>query len=68
MARREPVIGMTPATGGEVDDLLEPVWSWPERTMLSHRLAKGCPAAEPLPPPRSRNHGALNRTPTHPRN
>jgi hypothetical protein len=42
---------MTPATGGEVDDLLEPVWSWPERTMPTElRLAKGCPAAEPLPP------------------
>jgi hypothetical protein len=44
------VIGMTPATGGEVDDLLGPAWSWPERTMLTHRSAKGCPAAEPLPP------------------
>jgi hypothetical protein len=54
------VIGMTPATGGEVDDLLEPVWSWPERTMLASMAAKGCPAAEPLPPLRSRNHGASN--------
>jgi hypothetical protein len=27
------VIGMTPTPGGEVDELLEPVWSWPQRTM-----------------------------------
>jgi hypothetical protein len=57
---------MTPAAGGEVEDLLEPVWSWPERTMLTTRSAKGCPAAEPLPPLRSRNHGAMNRTPNPP--
>jgi hypothetical protein len=36
------------------DDLLEPVSSWPERTMLASESAKGCPAAEPLPPLRSR--------------
>jgi hypothetical protein len=59
------VIGMTPATGGEVDDLLEPVWSWPERTMLSHRRrdARQPSCCHPL---RSRNHGALNRTPNPP--
>jgi hypothetical protein len=33
---------MTPTTGGEVDELLEPVWSWPERTMLTTRSAKEC--------------------------
>jgi hypothetical protein len=33
---------MTPASGGAVDELLEPVWSWPERTMLATRSAKGC--------------------------
>jgi hypothetical protein len=58
---------MTPAAGGEVEDLLEPVWSWPERTMLASQSAKGCPAAEPLPVLRSRNQGALNPNPTHPR-
>jgi hypothetical protein len=25
---------MTPAPRGEVDELLEPAWSWPERTTL----------------------------------
>ena len=33
---------MTPTAGGEVDDLLEPVWSWPERTMLTTRSAEEC--------------------------
>jgi hypothetical protein len=37
------VIGMTPATGGEVDELLEPVWSWPERTMLANTVGEGMP-------------------------
>jgi hypothetical protein len=48
--RREPGIGMP--SGVEVDDLLEPVWSWPEPTTLPP-LAQGCPAAEQLPPLRS---------------
>jgi hypothetical protein len=26
---------MIPAQRGEVGDLLEPVWSWPERTMTA---------------------------------
>jgi hypothetical protein len=33
---------MTPTARGEVDELLEPVWSWPERTMLTTRSAKEC--------------------------
>ena len=39
---------MTPAPGGEVDELLEPVWSWPERTMLANAIGEGnASAAEP---------------------
>ena len=37
---------MTPATGGEVDDLLEPVWSWPERTMLTEPVGEGTDATQ----------------------
>jgi hypothetical protein len=37
------VIGMTPASGGEVDELLEPVWSWPERTMPANAIGEGMP-------------------------
>ena len=33
---------MTPTSGGEVDELLEPAWSWPERTMPPTRWAKEC--------------------------
>jgi hypothetical protein len=47
------VIGMTPAVGGEVDELLEPVWSWPERTMLATDRRRDASAAEPLPVLRS---------------
>jgi hypothetical protein len=42
---------MTPATAGEVDDLLEPVWSGPERTMLANPLAKGCLGSRAALPP-----------------
>src|SRR4029453_15133348 len=56
---------MTPAAGGEVEDLLEPVWSWPERTMLAFFIGEGMPGSraaatpqvgeprgvEPEPPP-----------------
>jgi hypothetical protein len=41
------VIGMTPATRSEVDELLEPAWSWPERTMLATRRRRDASAAEP---------------------
>jgi hypothetical protein len=54
---------MTPAAGGEVDDLLEPVWSWPERTMLASTSAKGCPPAEPLAPSGRGKHGVMNQKP-----
>jgi hypothetical protein len=38
---------MTPASAGEVDELLEPVWSWPERTMLATDRRRDASAAEP---------------------
>jgi hypothetical protein len=50
----------------EVDDLLESVWSWPERTMLA-RSAKGCPAAEQLPPQIVRTTVRHTAPPTPPR-
>ena len=34
---------MTPATRGEVDELLEPAGSWPERTMLATTVSEGMP-------------------------
>jgi hypothetical protein len=37
---------MTPTPRGEVDDLLEPEESWPERTMLRLSSAKECLATE----------------------
>jgi hypothetical protein len=60
------VIGMTPATGGEVEDLLEPVWSWPERTMLTEPVGEGMPGSRAAATLRSKNHGASNRTPPTP--
>src|SRR4029450_12671811 len=36
---------MPPAAGGEVEDLLEPVWSWPERTMLAFFIGEGMPGS-----------------------
>jgi len=38
--------GMTPTHCGEIDDLLEPEESWPERTMLRAASAKECLATE----------------------
>jgi hypothetical protein len=49
-------------SGVEVDDLLEPVWSWPEPTTLAPQSAKGCPAAEQLPPSDREDHGATHRS------
>jgi hypothetical protein len=57
---------MTPAVGGEVDDLLEPVWSWPERTMLTNPVGEGMPGSRAAATLRSRNHGAMNPNPTPP--
>jgi hypothetical protein len=47
---------MTAASGGEVDELLEPVWSWPERTMLATDRRRDASAAEP------RCHAQIVRT------
>jgi hypothetical protein len=66
-ARREPVIGMTPATGGEVEDLLEPVWSWPQRTMPTEPVREAMPGSRAAATPQIEKPGASNRTPTHPR-
>jgi hypothetical protein len=38
---------MTPASSGEVDELLEPVWSWPERIMLATDRRRAASPAEP---------------------
>jgi hypothetical protein len=46
--RREPGIGMP--SGVEVDDLLEPVWSWPEPTTLPP-LGAGMPGSRTAAPP-----------------
>jgi hypothetical protein len=45
LARTDAVdeIGMTPASGGEIDELLEPVWSGPERTMPANTIGEGMP-------------------------
>jgi hypothetical protein len=40
------VIGMIPAMSGEVDELLEPVRSWPQRTMLEFLRRRDASAAE----------------------
>jgi hypothetical protein len=40
----ERVIGTTPACG-ELDDLLEPVRSWPQRTMLDPVVGEGMPGS-----------------------
>jgi hypothetical protein len=37
------VIGMSPAPRGAVDELLEPVWSWPQRTMPTITVGEGMP-------------------------
>src|SRR5918995_1783183 len=42
---------MTPASGGEVDELLEPLWSWPQRTMPANPIGRGLrPALTPATP------------------
>jgi hypothetical protein len=46
------VIGMIPATGGVIDELLEPVVVVPERTMPTTDGRRNASAAE-LPVPRS---------------
>jgi hypothetical protein len=46
---RALAIGMTPATRGEIDELLEPVRSWPERTTLP-TVSEGMPGSRACPP------------------
>jgi hypothetical protein len=61
------VIGMTPAIGGEVDDLLEPVWSWPERTMLTEPVGEGMPGSRAAATPQVEEPRCVEPNPTpHP--
>jgi hypothetical protein len=61
------VIGMAPATGGEVDDLLEPVWSWPERTMLAFIIGEGMPGSRAAATPQVEEPPCVeSNPPTHP--
>src|SRR5215217_4978076 len=54
---------MTPTTRGEVDELLEPEESWPERTMLRAVVSEGMPGNRVCPVEDRRNRGAKTRQP-----
>jgi hypothetical protein len=55
---------MTPARRGAVDELLEPAWSWPERTMLP-TVSEGMPGSRACPP-QIDEHWCGTRQPNHP--
>jgi hypothetical protein len=60
------VIGMTPAAGGEVEDLLEPVWSWPERTMLAFIIGEGMPGSRAAATPQVEEPRCVEPNPNPP--